>query len=318
MKNKSKPEDSKKTRLFVIIIAAAITIGIGLATILANFAVQNPDNPHSNSRTVFWRHIHGLGIDPQDRNVLYIATHGDFYQSVNGDPPVKVDEQRADYMAFNAPYAQNVPLYASGHPATGGNTGLIKSTDGGKTWRQVATVLDPPVDFHAMGISKSDPNLIIGFDSSGRGLFKTIDAGQNWQTLQFPEYISALAISPSDPNVIFAATGKGIYQSSDGANTWMHIEQYNELPVFALTFDENGILYSSTDEFGLSKSADLGKTWEKINTQKITIMSVAVDAQNQILYIAGYVPDGYQEVYKSFRQWRFLGFDWDKQKVVNG
>ncbi|WP_042687053.1 F510_1955 family glycosylhydrolase [Candidatus Nitrosotenuis chungbukensis] len=299
MKNKSKPEDSKKTRLFVIIIAAAITIGIGAATILANFAVQNPDNPHSNSRTVFWRHIHGLGIDPQDRNVLYIATHGDFYQSVNGDPPVKVDEQRADYMAFNAPYAQNVPLYASGHPATGGNTGLIKSTDGGKTWRQVATVLDPPVDFHAMGISKSDPNLIIGFDSSGRGLFKTIDAGQNWQTLQFPEYISALAISPSDPNVIFAATGKGIYQSSDGANTWMHIEQYNELPVFALTFDENGILYSSTDEFGLSKSADLGKTWEKINTQKITIMSVAVDAQNQILYIAGYVPDGYQEVYKS-------------------
>ncbi|QLH09177.1 F510_1955 family glycosylhydrolase [Candidatus Nitrosotenuis sp. DW1] len=299
MKNKSKPESSKKTRLFITIIAAAITIGIGATTVLANFAVQNTDNPHSNSRTVFWRHIHGLGIDPQDRNVLYIATHGDFYQSVNGDPPVKVDEQRADYMAFNAPYAQNVPLYASGHPATGGNTGLIKSTDGGKTWRQVATVLDPPVDFHAMGVSKSDPNLIIGFDSSGRGLFKTIDAGQNWQTLQFPEYISALAISPSDPNVIFAATGKGIYQSSDGANTWTHIEQYNELPVFALTFDENGILYSSTDEFGLSKSADLGKTWEKINTQKITIMSVAVDAQNQILYIAGYVPDGYQEVYKS-------------------
>ncbi|MBM2851656.1 MAG: hypothetical protein HW420_203, partial [Candidatus Nitrosotenuis sp.] len=206
--NESKSKGSKKTRLFIIVIAAAIAIGIASAVVLAKITIQNPEDA-DDPRTVFWRHIHGLGIDPSDRNILYIATHGDFYQSVNGGPPVKVDEQRADYMAFNAPYAQGVPLYASGHPATGGNTGLIKSTDGGKTWQQVATVLDPPVDFHAMGVSKSDPNLIIGFDSAGRGLFKTIDAGQNWQTLQFPEYVSALAISPSDPNAVFAGTGKG-------------------------------------------------------------------------------------------------------------
>jgi photosystem II stability/assembly factor-like uncharacterized protein len=298
MRNKSKPEGSKKTRLFIIVIAAVIVVGVGTAIVLANFKVQNPDDSQ-NPRTVFWRHIHGLGIDPSDRNVLYIATHGDFYQSVNGGPPVKVDEQRADYMAFNAPYSQGVPLYASGHPATGGNTGLIKSTDGGKTWQQVTTILNPPVDFHAIGISKSDPNLIIGFDSAGRGLFKTTDAGQNWQTLQFPEYISALAISPSDPNVIFAGTGKGIFVSNDGANTWTKLGQYDGQLVFALSFDENGILYSSTDGDGLAKSSDLGQTWEKINSPNLTIISVAIDAQNKILYVAGYVPDGFQEVYKS-------------------
>ncbi|MBM2852681.1 MAG: hypothetical protein HW420_1228, partial [Candidatus Nitrosotenuis sp.] len=77
------------------------------------------------------------------------------------------------------------------------------------------------------------------------------------------------------------------------------IEQYEGLLIFALAFDENGILYASTDQFGLSKSADLGKTWEKINTPEITIMSISVDGQNNILYVAGYVHDGFQEVYKS-------------------
>jgi len=286
------------TKLLILIIGIALVIGGVAGIFLANFAVTTHENSETNPRTVFWRHIHGLGFDPAQRNILFIATHGDFYWSVNGDPPTKIDEQRADYMAFNAPYSQGTPLYASGHPATGGNTGLIKSTDGGKTWQQVA-MIDPPVDFHAMGMTKADPSLIIGFDSEGRGLFKTIDAGKNWQTLQFPDYITALAISPIDPNLVFAGTGKGIYQSSDGALTWTQTEQYNGLLIFALTFDENGVLYASTDQFGLSKSADLGKTWEKINTPKFTTMSIAVDSQNNVLYIAGYVPDGYQEVYKS-------------------
>ncbi|MBI5698551.1 MAG: hypothetical protein HZC29_08775 [Thaumarchaeota archaeon] len=154
---------SSKSKLAIVGI---IAVAIGIGTSVSLFQNQTPESD-SNPRTVFWRHIHGLGIDPADRTLLYIATHGDFYQSVNGGPPIKVDEQRADYMAFNAPYSSDAPLYASGHPATGGNTGLIKSIDGGKTWQQVATVLDPPVDFHAMGVSKSDPNLIIGFDSAG-------------------------------------------------------------------------------------------------------------------------------------------------------
>ncbi|TBR08566.1 MAG: hypothetical protein EPO62_06715 [Candidatus Nitrosotenuis sp.] len=298
------------TKLFILVVGVALVIGGVAALFLANFAVKTHENSETSPRTVFWRHIHGLGFDPTNRNILYIATHGDFYWSVDDAPPSKIDEQRADYMAFNAPYSQGLPLYASGHPATGGNTGLIKSTDGGKTWQQVATTLDPPFDFHAMGVTKSDPNLIIGFDSEGRGLFKTVDAGKTWQTLQFPDYITALAISPTDSNVMFVGTGKGIYQTNDGAQTWTQIEQYKGLLVFVLTFDENGVLYASTDQFGLSKSADLGQTWEKINSPNLTITSITVDAQNNIIYVAGYSSDGFQEVHKSpdgGNNWNLIG-----------
>jgi len=297
-------------RKFLLAIPVAIGIIATITIVSLNFqnGTDNGKNTENmDPRIVFWRHIHGLGIEPSDRNILYIATHGDFYQSISDGPPVKVDKERADYMAFNAPPSTGIPLYASGHPSTGGNTGLIKSTDGGKTWESVAKVLDPPVDFHAMAVSKSDPDIIIGFDSAGRGLFKTADSGKTWETLQYPEYISALAISPSDSQLVFAGTGKGIFQSIDGAKSWIQLNEYKGILVLALTFDEDDTLYASTSTFGLSRSSDLGKTWEKIKSPDLTITSIAVDSQNKIVYVAGYVPEGYQEVYKSSDD----GMSWD-------
>ena len=248
-------------------------------------------------RTVEWRHVHGLGVDPADSSILYIATHGDFYQSRNGALPVKVDQVRADYMAFNAPHHKDYPLYASGHPSTGGNTGLIKSIDGGVTWQSVSKVLDPPVDFHAMTLSKSDPNLILGFDSGGRGLYKTVDAGKTWETLEYPEYISALAISPTNSQMIFAGTGNGIFKSDNGGVTWTHIA-YQGLAVYAMNIDNDGILFASVDTLGLVRSDDFGVTWNKLPYIDLTITSIAFDSQNKIFYISGFSSEGYQEVYK--------------------
>jgi len=299
------PSDKKliAISLGIMIIGMIIAIQYALNT-------ENSISPSEYSRTVGWKHIHGLGIDPTNRTILYIATHGDFYHSHSGNPPFKVDIVRADYMAFNASPTAGMPLYASGHPSTGGNTGLIKSTDGGQSWESVAKVLEPPVDFHAMAVSKSDPNIIIGFDGAGRGLFKTTDAGKTWDTLQYPDYVSTLAISPLDSQVVFAGTGKGIFQSNDGAKSWNQLNEYKGITILALSFDENGVLYSSTSSFGLARSADLGKTWEKISKPDLTITSIAVDSQNKIIYIAGYSSEGFQEVYQSLddgANWQVIG-----------
>lgn len=286
-------------------IAVAAAIGIAIA-----FSVGSSSPPASDSRTVPWIHVHGLGIDPSDSSVLYIATHGDFYKSVNGGTPVKVDKQRADYMAFNAPQSEGVPLYSSGHPSTGGNTGLIKSEDGGQTWQVVSTVVDPPVDFHAMAVSRSDPNVILGFDSGGRGLFKTSDAGKTWDRFEYPgQYVTSLAISSNDPNVIFAGTSDGLYQSNDGAEAWTQLNQYKGIAMMALAFDSEGNLYVSTEEFGLAKSSDLGETWDSINRppDRLTATSIAVDSENNAIYVAGHAaPQGYQQVFRG----NLDGTDW--------
>jgi len=307
-------EGSKSGRTKFIAIGAGIAIvaaiGIGLAVSMGN----NMPSDSDSSRTVSWIHVHGLGIDPSDASVLYIAAHGDLYKSIDGGFPVKVDKQRADYMAFNAPQAEGVPLYSSGHPSTGGNTGLIKSTDGGQTWQVVSTVLDPPVDFHAVAVSASDPNTIIGFDSGGRGLFKTMDAGSTWDRFDYPgNYVTALAIAPDDPRVIFAGTPGGVFQSNDGAAIWTQLNQYKGIAVMALAFDVEENLYASTEEFGLAKSSDLGETWEGINRppDSLTATSIAVDSENNVLYVAGHAaPQGYQEVFKGSldgSDWQLVG-----------
>ena len=283
-----------------MVIVVSVVVGITLvgSSLIPEFPSSADNFQSVNPRIIDWRHVHGLGLDPADNSILYIATHGDFYQSISGGPPVKVDKMRADYMAFNAPPVPGIPLYASGHPSTGGNTGLIKSNDGGITWEHVSNVIEPPVDFHAMAISKQNPEMIIGFDSGARGLFKTVDAGKTWETLEYPEYISALAISPNDSELIFAGTGKGIFKSGDGGKIWIQLDVHKDLTVFALAFDDSGKLFASIKSLGLVRSDNLGESWEELDAVDLTITSITPDSQNDELYVAGYSSGGFQEVYK--------------------
>jgi photosystem II stability/assembly factor-like uncharacterized protein len=288
-------------------VSRKLLAGIALAAIAAISLIgssQISDAPNTNNiesddpRIIDWRHVHGVGFDPSDRSILYIATHGDFYQSIGGGPPVKVDKVRADYMAFNAPPVSGIPLYASGHPSTGGNTGLIKSNDGGITWETVSKVLESPVDFHAMAISKQNPETIIGFDSGARGLFKTVDAGITWESLEYPEYVTALAFSPDDSELIFAGTRNGIFKSNNGGETWIHLDSYKGLEVFALAFDDKGSLFASVKTFGMTYSDNLGESWNDIQDIDLTVTSIAPDSESDEIYVAGFSSGGFQEVYK--------------------
>lgn len=284
-------------------LLAGIALGIVVVIALIGSSQISDSSNTSNAesddpRIIDWRHVHGVGFDPSDHSILYIATHGDFYQSIEGGPPVKVDRVRADYMAFNAPPISGIPLYASGHPSTGGNTGLIKSSDGGITWESVSNVIEPPVDFHAMAISKQNPETIIGFDSGARGLFKTADAGKTWNTLEYPEYISSLAISPDDSETIYAGTGNGIFKSDDGGQTWTQLDTYQGMAVFALAFDDDGRLFASVKTFGIVYSDDSGGSWQDVQNVDLTVSSIAADSENGFLYVGGYSSVGFQEVYK--------------------
>ena len=312
-KQKSEKSNDKKS----VIIGAVIVIAIIVAITWIGSSLlveQSPVMEHSmeiDPRIINWRHVHGLGLDPADHSVLYIATHGDFYQSISGAPPIKVDKVRADYMAFNAPLVSGFPLYASGHPSTGGNTGLIKSNDGGVTWQHVSNVIEPPVDFHAMTVSKQNPETIIGFDSGARGLFKTVDAGKTWETIEPPqyEYISALAISPDDSELIFAGTGNGIYKSNNSGEDWIHLDTYRGLGVHALAFDDKGVLFASVKTFGIVQSNDLGDSWENLAHVDLTVSSIVADSQNDQIYVGGFSSDGYQEVYK-------ISYDGNSYEVI--
>jgi photosystem II stability/assembly factor-like uncharacterized protein len=68
----------------------------------------------------------------------------------------------------------------------------------------------------------SKPQIL--YASSADGVFKSQDAGQNWQTMNTglsDANIVALALHPTEPSRLYAVTANGIvFRSTDGAATW--------------------------------------------------------------------------------------------------
>ena len=131
------------------------------------------------------------------------------------------------------------------------------------------------------------PNLYY-FGATGGGVWRTQDGGQTWENISdgyFGGSIGAVAVSEWDPNVIYVGGGEvtvrgnvsygyGMWKSEDAGKTWqsLGLENSRHIPririhpknpdlVYAAVM---GDLYQPTEERGVYRSKDGGKTWEKI------------------------------------------------------
>ncbi len=118
------------------------------------------------------------------------------------------------------------------------------------------------------------------------GVWKTTDAGVVWNpTFNEPvASIGALAVAPSDPNVIYAGTGEsdirsdlasgdGVYKSSDAGKTWQHLGLHDSRQISRIVVDPHnpnivyvGVLghaYGPNNERGVYKSTDGGLHWAR-------------------------------------------------------
>ncbi len=125
--------------------------------------------------------------------------------------------------------------------------GLWRSPSAGLTWEPLFDD-QPTQSIGAVALSALNPDLIwVGTGegnprnshTSGRGLFKSLDAGATWSFMGLPETrnIHRILIHPRDANTVFvAATGsawgdspdRGVYKTTDGGQTWAHVLKVNE------------------------------------------------------------------------------------------
>ena len=126
------------------------------------------------------------------------------------------------------------------------------------------------------------------FGSVGGGIWKTTDAGVTWMPTfegQPIASIGALAVAPSNPNVLYAGTGEsdirtdlasgdGVYKSLDGGATWKNIGFRDTRQISRIVVDPHnadivyvgafGHVYGPNDERGVYKSIDGGNTWTHV------------------------------------------------------
>jgi len=152
------------------------------------------------------------------------------------------------------------------------------------------------------------------FGAVGGGLWKTTDAGNNWVPVTDGQITSssvgAVAVSDSNPDVVYIGMGEncirgnimpgdGVYKSVDGGQKWAHvgfrnsdaiskirIHPTNPEIVFVASF---GLYYGPSEERGVFKSTDGGKTWKRtlFKDARSGAVDIVIDANNpNVLYAA--------------------------------
>ena len=153
------------------------------------------------------------------------------------------------------------------------------------------------------------------FGSVGGGVWKTENAGRTWYPISDQGIpigsIGAIAIAPSNADVIYVGTGEsdirsqhsygiGMFKSTDAGKTWTHIGLENTRQIARIIIDPSnanrvyvaalGHVYDANSERGLYSSMDGGRTWKKIlfeaqRSNDVGAADVAIDPKNpRVLY----------------------------------
>mgnify|MGYP000135488809 CR=1 FL=1 len=206
-------------------------------------------------------HLHGIAVDATDPARLYLASHHGVWLTNPDGTATRVSDNRNDYMGFTPNPSQPGSFFASGHPERGGNLGVLFSVDGARTWRQVSSGVNGPVDFHSMDVSIADPNVLYGHYGSVQ---VSRDAGKNWEVAgKPPADIFDLAASGKDPNTIYAATRGGLMISRDAGRTWQAASMVQRPATMVATFAD-GTVYAFQVGVGLLRTSEPSLAWQTV------------------------------------------------------
>jgi photosystem II stability/assembly factor-like uncharacterized protein len=175
----------------------------------------------------------------------------------------------------------------------------------------------------------SQPNTFYLGQVNG-GVWSSDDYGRTWNPIfdhESTQSIGAIAVAPSNPNIIYVASGEGlhrpdlsvgngIYKSTDAGKTWTHLGLRDGFQIPALAVDPRdpnrvfaavlGHPYGPNEERGLFRSTDGGQTWQKAiyKDENTGASDVEIDPSN---------PD---TVYASM--WEVREGPWEDGNEVNG
>jgi photosystem II stability/assembly factor-like uncharacterized protein len=250
-----------KRLLLFALSATAVSLGLLLAQqaagprltadLVHEIAMRNIGGTFTSGR------IADVAVDPKNRNIWYVATasgglwkttnRGVTFQPIFDDGGsyslgcVTIDPKNSDIVWLGTGENES-------QRAIGWGDGVYKSTDAGKTWKNVglknsehiAKILIDPRDSNMVYVASQGPLFSPGGD---RGLYKTTDGGQTWKPLlQITENtgITDIDMDPRNPDVMYAAAYQrrrntsvivaggpdaGIFKTTDGGKNWKKLTE---------------------------------------------------------------------------------------------
>lgn len=248
--------------------------------------------------------IADIEIHPENESIWYVAVgSGGVWKTENsGTTWTPIFDNEVSYSIGTVvidPNNTNTIWVGTGEDVGGRHVGygdgVYKSTDGGKSWKNmglknsqhISRILIHPEDSNTIWVTAQGPLWNKGGE---RGVYKSTDGGKNWKkTLGDNEWVGAteIVMDPRNPDRLFAATwqrhrtvaaymgggpGSGLYRSDDGGETWTELT--NGIPKswkgktgLAISPHDPDVLYAALEldrrTGGLFRSDDGGNSWKK-------------------------------------------------------
>lgn len=195
--------------------------------------------------------------------------------------------------------------------------GVYKSTDGGKTWKNVglkdsghiSQIWINPEDSDEVLVASQGP---LWNDGGDRGLYRTNDGGESWERiLGIDEHtgVNEFVVDPRNPDVIVASSyqrrrhvwvlinggpGSGIHKTTDRGKTWTKVsaglpgDHMGRIGLAGAPSDPDmiyAIIEANDDEKGVYRSTDFGSNWQKRSSYMTTspqyYNEIVVDPKNK-------------------------------------
>lgn len=184
------------------------------------------------------------------------------------------------------------------------NSSFLKSFDKGSTWEAKMRIDDKKdisgVDVLTMAVHPTDANIAY-LGTNANGILMTVDGGENWKQVTFPQKVYGLVLDSQNPQIVYATAfnnkrGK-IYKRVADDQEWKEIytEPGEDTFVTALAIDKFNpkVLYAGTNQGVLIKTINGGDSW--INLKKKAdrpIVSITLDGRNSNLVYFGIFQQG--------------------------
>ncbi|HKO45254.1 MAG TPA: SBBP repeat-containing protein [Pyrinomonadaceae bacterium] len=182
-------------------------------------------------------------------------------------------------------------------------SGLIYSTYlGGSNAADVGRgiAVDPSGNAYVTGFTSSiDFPVVAGALRTRSPLYRTVDGGAAWNNDNYGlngDVVTALAVDPTNPSIVFAATHKGVFRSADGGRNWsLSSTGLVTFVIFNIVFDpltpSTVYLTDFNGSFGVYKSVNGGANWTELNNSvnpNADVLSLAIDPVTPTTLYAGW------------------------------
>ena len=301
----------------LVLVCAAVELWLGT---LSSSAQQYSTNLYQSMR---WRCIGpfragrtvGAAGIPSQPNVFFIGVNnggvwkttdaGRTWQPIFDDQPTgsigDLAVAPSDPNIIYAGSGEGLPL----RPDLSVGDGVYKSTDGGKTWRNMG--LRDGQQIGGIIVDPKNPNRVFVAvcghpfgPNQERGVYRSLDGGTTWQRVLYKdENTGAIQVEfdPTNPQILYAdlyevrhgpwengqwqGPNSGLYKSTDGGATWRQLlkglptfEQGLGRIGFGIAHSNPQIIYATVDANqqtgGIYRSDDAGESWRKVSNDQRT------------------------------------------------